>query len=179
MNYNKRYIYDEDNYQIEEVYANGRIRRIDENQPDYLEWHSRGNNPVLIFFIPIEPIVLSLEEVKKSKRNELMRNRDDVIEEGFLYKGKVFPITGDTQTMLLIQFQSSSVIPAPSYSWKDKDGIYVEIGDATAFQTFAMSAMMYGQSVYSREEMLQGLVENATTIAELEQITWLTVPDNI
>lgn len=178
MYYNKRYIDAEDNYQIEEVFLSGRIRRIDELQPDYVLWLGKGNSPTVILYEPIEIIPPSLEDVKRSKRQELMRNRDAVIEEGFLYKGKTYPITSDTQTMMLIQFQSSSVIPAPSYSWKDKYGIYVEIGDATAFQTFAMTAMMYGQSVYSREEMLQGLVEKATTIAELEQITWLTVPDN-
>jgi hypothetical protein len=106
-----------------------------------------------------------------------MRVRDEIIAEGFLWQGHIYPIGEDIQTTLLVQFQSSQIMPAPSYSWKDIDCIYREVGDAEGFQAFAVAAMMYGKSLFDREEMLQGLVNAAGSVAVVKAISWNTVPD--
>ena len=63
-----------------------------------------------------------------------------------------------------------------SFIWKDVDGIYREIGDADAFRAFVTAALLYGQSQYAREEMLQKLVETKTTVEDMLTVTWMTVP---
>ena len=175
MNYNKRFLAD-GFYVIEEVQSSGWVRTISERQPDFLSWVYEGGKPTVIPYVPPVVIPPTLDEVKKSKRVALMRHRDEIIGEGFVYSGFVFPLDADIQTTMLMTFQSSQLMPAPSYSWKDKDGVYREIGSAEAFQTFAFSAMMYGQSFYAREEMLQEVINSAATVAEVEGITWDTVP---
>ena len=175
MKYNKRFL-ENGSYVIEEVQDSGWIRTISERQPDFLSWVYEGGKPTVIPYVPPVVIPPTLDEAKKSKRMALMRHRDEVIGEGFTYGAFVFPLDADIQTTMLMTFQSSQLMPAPSYSWKDKDGVYREIGNAAAFQAFAFSAMMYGQSLYAREEMLQGVVNKAATVAEVEAITWDTVP---
>ena len=175
MNYNKRFLAD-GFYVIEEVQSSGWIRTISERQPDFLSWVYEGGKPTVIPYVPPVIVPPTLDEAKANKRRELMRHRDEVIGEGFTYGAFVFPLDADIQTTMLMTFQSSQLMPAPSYSWKDKDGVYREIGSAEAFQTFAFSAMMYGQSFYAREEMLQEVINSAATVAEVEGITWDTVP---
>ena len=175
MKYNKRFL-ENGSYVIEEIQGSGWIRVINERQPDFLSWVYEGGKPTVIPYVPPVIVPPTLDEVKKSKRVALMRHRDEVIGEGFTYGGFVFPLDADIQTTMLMTFQSSQLMPAPSYSWKDKEGVYREIGNAEAFQAFAFSAMMYGQSLYAREEMLQGVVNKAATVAEVEGITWDTVP---
>lgn len=175
MKYNKRFL-ENGSYVIEEVQDSGWIRTISERQPDFLSWVYEGGKPTVIPYVPPVIVPPTLDEAKANKRRELMRHRDEIIGEGFVYSGFVFPLDADIQTTMLMTFQSSQLMPAPSYSWKDKDGVYREIGSAEAFQTFAFSAMMYGQSFYAREEMLQEVINSAATVAEVEGITWDTVP---
>ena len=125
---------------------------------------------------PPEIGVVDLDTAKRIKRGELRDMRDAVIKEGFSYGGRTYPIDPDIQLAMMIQFQTSQVMPAPSYSWKDVDGIYREIGDADAFRAFVTAALLYGQSQYAREEMLQRLVENQTTVVDVLAVTWMTVP---
>lgn len=125
---------------------------------------------------PPEIGVVDLDTAKRIKRGELRDMRDAVIKEGFSYGGRTYPIDPDIQLSMMIQFQTSQVMPAPSYSWKDVDGIYREIGDADAFRAFVTAALLYGQSQYAREEMLQGLVESKTTVEDVLAVTWMTVP---
>lgn len=122
-------------------------------------------------------IAPTLEMAKAIKLNQVMRIRDDIVDDGFPYAGFVYPISPDVQLSMLMQFQSSQIMPAPSYQWKDIDGIYRNIGSAEEFQRFAVSAMMYGQSLFAREGMLQELVSQAESIEEVQAITWDTVPD--
>lgn len=124
-----------------------------------------------------EPAPPTLEEVRAAKRNELMLMRDEIVAQGFSYGGYIFPIGSNIQTTMLMQFQSSQLMPAPSYPWKDIHGIYRQIGDASAFQTFAMAAMMYGQSLYAWEEMLQSLANASEDVETVRSITWDTVPN--
>lgn len=92
--------------------------------------------------------------------------------------------TGDLAALVhkmknaLQRFLGSQIMPAPFYCWKDAEGIYQEIGDASAFQVVVTGALMYGQSLFAREEMLQGLINAATTIEEVQAISWDTVSDN-
>ena len=122
-------------------------------------------------------IAPTLEMARVVKNEELMHIRDGIVGDGFPYGGFVYPISPDVQLSMLMQFQSSQIMPAPSYQWKDIDGIYRNIGSAEEFQRFAVSAMMYGQSLFAREGMLQELVSQAETIEEVQAITWDTVPD--
>ncbi len=122
-------------------------------------------------------IATTLEMAQRVKINQLMRVRDDIVDDGFPYGGFLYPISPDVQLSMLMQFQSSQIMPAPSYQWKDIDGIYRNIGSAEEFQRFAVSAMMYGQSLFAREGMLQELVSKAETIEEVQAITWDTVPN--
>lgn len=119
----------------------------------------------------------TLDEVKAAKRTELMRIRDAIIDEGFAYGGFVYPIGPDIQVTLLMQFTASQALPAPSYAWKDTDGIYRDIGDVGAFGAFCTAAMLYGQSLFAWEEMLQTLVNRAETTEGVTAITWDTVPE--
>lgn len=125
---------------------------------------------------PPEIGVVDLDTAKRIKRGELRDMRDAVIKEGFSYGGRTYPIDPDIQLSMMIQFQTSQVMPAPSYSWKDVDGIYREIGDADAFRTFVTAALLYGQSQYAREEMLQRLIGSKTTVEDVLAVTWMTVP---
>lgn len=125
---------------------------------------------------PPEIGVVDLDTAKRIKRGELRDMRDAVIKEGFSYGGRTYPIDPDIQLAMMIQFQTSQVMPAPSYSWKDVDGIYREIGDADAFRAFVTAALLYGQSQYAREEMLQRLVETKTTVEDVLAVTWMTAP---
>ncbi len=125
----------------------------------------------------VEQYAPSLELAQAMKREELVRTRDVIVERGFLYNGHVFPIGPDIQVTMLMQFTASQVMPAPSYSWKDIDGLYRTIGDVTKFQTFMTMALMYGQSLFAREEMLQTLVNSAGNIEAVAAIGWDTVPD--
>ena len=122
-------------------------------------------------------IATTLFLAKAVKNEELMYLRDSIVGDGFPYGGFVYPISPDVQLSMLMQFQSSQIMPAPSYQWKDIDGIYRNIGSAEEFQRFAVSAMMYGQSLFAREGMLQELVSQAETIEEAQAITWDTVPN--
>lgn len=47
---------------------------------------------------------------------------------------------------------------------------------ADAFRAFVTAALLYGQSQYAREEMLQRLVETKTTVEDVLAVTWMTVP---
>ena len=119
----------------------------------------------------------TLELAQELKRGELMRMRNAIVEQGFAFGGHLYPIGPDIQGTMHLQFTTSQLMPAPSYSWKDIQGIYRFIGDAAAFQTFIMAALMYGQSLYEWEEMLQGLVNEAEDIEAVQRINWDTVPD--
>lgn len=119
----------------------------------------------------------TLDMAKGMKRDELMRVRDSVVAEGFPYGGHVYPLDQDVQLALMQQFLGSQIMPAPSYAWKDAGGVYREIGDVQAFQGFCAMAMMYGQSLFSKEEMLQGLVNAAPSVEDVAAITWNTVPE--
>lgn len=165
----------ETEYRIQELFPDGRLRFISEDQPDYLTWLAKGNAPEEAAYVAPEPP--TLDDAKAAKRAELMRARDEIIGEGFAYGGHTYPIRPDRQVTLLMQFTASQTLPAPSYAWKDMDGIYRDIGDAAAFQAFCTAAMLYGQSLFAREEMLQMLVNRAETVGEVEAITWDTVPE--
>ncbi len=129
------------------------------------------------FTPPPPPDPLTLEEAQSIKRDELKVLRDSVIAEGFAYGTHTYPLTDDVTQTLLTQFIGSQLMPAPNYGWKDITGIYRDIGDAVAFQAFAMAAMMYGQSVYAREEMLQRYVNVLDSPDAVQAVTWETVPD--
>lgn len=131
-------------------------------------------NRIQIHDAPEEDV---LEILKARKRKELMATRDAVIAEGYRYNDFTFSLSADDRLTLSIQFMSVSVLPAPHYAWKDVHGVYRDIGDAAAFQAFAAGMMMYGQSLYAREEMLQAVLEGARTKEEVQNISWDTVPD--
>lgn len=184
MNYNKRFLED-GSYVIEEVASSGWIRVISERQPDFLSWIYAGNKPTEIPYVPIETIPLTLDEVKRNKRNELMRLRDEVIAEGFPHKENLFPIDEKIQvTMMATYLQAKEVAlndvlkNVVSFTWKNMDGVYVTIGLAKDFENFALAAMNYGSAQFAREEMLQGLVNAAKTLEEVKSISWNTIPKN-
>ncbi len=129
------------------------------------------------FVPPLEPEPPTLDEAKAQKRAELKTARDAVIAEGFTYGDHVFPLDPDVSLSLTQQFIGSQAMPARHYAWKDIDNIYRDIGDAATFQAFAMSMMLYGQSVYAREEMLQNYINNKDDIDVVLGVTWETVPD--
>ena len=175
MKYNKRFL-ENGSYVIEEVQDSGWIRTISERQPDFLSWVYEGGKPTVIPYVPPVIVPPTLDEAKANKRRELMRHRDEIIGEGFAYSGFVFPLDANVQSLLLIQYQSSKATPKPLYAWKDKDGIPRTIGNASEFQKFAETALMFGDSLYTHEMMLQEVINSAATVAEVEGITWDTVP---
>lgn len=126
---------------------------------------------------PEEDVV---EVARARKRIKLRKHRDAIVAEGYRYEGYVFPLTEDVKLAMLMQFQSSQLPTTPPeyvFSWKDMGEVYREIGNAQAFQMFALGAMGYGQSLYAWEEMLQTMVNAAATVEAVEAITWDTVPD--
>lgn len=122
-------------------------------------------------------IAPTLELAKAVKKDELMRMRDALVAGGFPHKGRVFPIGPDIQVTMLVQFIGSQSMSGNHYAWKDVGGDYVDIGDAATFQEFMVRAMMFGQSFFSWEEMLQELVHKAESIEAVQAIAWDTVPD--
>ena len=78
---------------------------------------------------PPEIGVVDLDTAKRIKRGELRDMRDAVIKEGFSYGGRTYPIDPDIQLSMMIQFQTSQVMPAPSYSWKDVGAVRTDCCD--------------------------------------------------
>ena len=78
---------------------------------------------------PPEIGVVDLDTAKRIKRGELRDMRDAVIKEGFSYGGRTYPIDPDIQLSMIIQFQTSQVMPAPSYSWKDVGAVRTDCCD--------------------------------------------------
>jgi hypothetical protein len=177
MRYRKRFIDSTNIYVIEEVRENGRVRQVDFLQPDYIAWLAEGNAPEVVPYEappPVEPP--SLEDVKAGKRAELMRRRDEILAEGFVYGGNVYPLSDDVKLKMMIQLQGLQIanMAADTYRWKDINDVYREIGDAEGFQAFCAAAMAYGLGLYAREETLQGIVNSMETSEEVLAVEWDT-----
>ena len=126
------------------------------------------------------PAPPTLEEVKASKRFELMVTRDGLIAAGFDWKGHHYPLSPELSGDMLIKLTAMQMQPPPPeyvYQWKDAGGIYLDIGNAEAFKAFCAAALGYGEALFARERMLQELVEAAETIEAVQAISWDTVPE--
>ena len=124
--------------------------------------------------------VPTLEEVKASKRAELMAMRDSLIAAGFDWSGHHYPLSPELSSDMLIQLTAMQMLPPPPeyvYQWKDSGGVYRNIGNAEAFKTFCAAALGHGEALFARERMLQELVEAAETIEAVQAISWETVPE--
>lgn len=121
----------------------------------------------------------TLDEVKASKRAELMAMRDSLIAAGFDWNEYHYPLSPELSGDMLIKLTAMQMLPPPPeyvYQWKDAGGVYRNIGNAEAFKGFCAAALGYGEALFARERMLQELVEAAETIEAVEAITWETVP---
>jgi hypothetical protein len=179
MNYRKRYTSASGDFVIEEVRPDGRVRVVDQNQPDYIHWLALAdsNIPEEIAYVPVEPPEPpSIEDVKAQKRAELMRARDQVLALGFTYGEYVYPLSDDVKLKMMIMSQAVQMGQTEqSYSWKDINEVYREIGDADAFQVFCSASLAYGLGLYAQEEALQALVNAAETVEEVWAVTWNVV----
>lgn len=125
------------------------------------------------------PTPPTLEEVKASKRGELMAMRDGLIAAGFDWNGHHYPLSPELSGDMLIKLTAMQMLPPPTeyvYQWKDTTGVYRNIGNAEAFKTFCAAALGYGEALFARERMLQELVEAAETVEAVQAISWETVP---
>ena len=123
--------------------------------------------------------LLTLDGVKAAKRAELMTMRDQLIAAGFDWSGHRYPLSPELSSDMLIKLAAMQMLPPPPeyvYQWKDAGGIYRDIGNSEAFKAFCAAALGYGEALFARERMLQGLVETAESIEAVEAITWETVP---
>ena len=124
--------------------------------------------------------VPTLEEVKASKRAELMSMRDSLVAAGFDWNGHHYPLSPELSGDMLIQLTAMQMLPPPPeyvYQWKDSGGVYRNIGNAEAFKTFCAAALGHGEALFARERMLQELVEAAESIEAVQEISWDTVPE--
>ena len=127
----------------------------------------------------LSPPPPTLDEVKATKRTELMTMRDQLIAAGFNWNGHHYPLSPELSSDMLIKLTAMQMLlPPPEYvyQWKDAGGIYRDIGNAEAFKAFCAAALGHGEALFARERMLQELVGAAKTIEAVEAIAWETVP---
>lgn len=163
-----------------------RIFEVQEDLQFEIGYLWNDGNPIpdpdapLSIFEPIEPEPpqpINVEEAKAFKRQELTKFRDMAMDAGFTHNGNTFPLNPDVQLVLTQEFlatQAPQMAPFESYKWKNKEGIYVTIGDKDAFQAFCAAAMAYGKLMYTKEQILQEMVNNLDSIEAINAINWDT-----
>lgn len=122
----------------------------------------------------------TLEDVKMMKRAEIIAARDGLIAAGFDWDGHHYPLSLELSNDMLIKLMAMQMLPPPTgyvYQWKDNTGVYQDIGNAEGFKTFCAAALVYGETLFARERMLQELVEVAETVEAVQAITWETAPE--
>jgi hypothetical protein len=84
MNYEKRYINDNNDYHIYFIYDDGREQKVLENQDLYQAWLTEGNTPTEIPYVAPEIIIPSVEKQKLNLYESYITYRRNQIDDAGL-----------------------------------------------------------------------------------------------
>lgn len=113
---------------------------------------------------------VDFEKIKEDKIQEIAHARYNEEISGINVGG--FNINTDRESQSLITAAAFSALQDPSYTcrWKTKDG-FVTL-DANTIIQMATAVRNHIQNCFNKEDQLLTEIENATTVEELNNITW-------
>lgn len=117
----------------------------------------------------------TLEEAKQTKHDEINEERDTREAAGFPYMGKVFD--SDPRSVMRINVAALAATLATAESipftieWTTADNSKLTL-DAPAMRGVPVALAQFGDSLHQTAKTLKAAVEAATSIAEVEAITW-------
>lgn len=156
------------------LYKSGELQRYQEfdTQPvplapeKQMEWVAAPVPP------PVPP---TLDELKTAKRAEINAKRAELETSGFSYLGKKFDSdqrSADRMQVAAIAAQSALMAGQPfQLDWTAMDNTFVPL-DAAGVLGLIGAFASYGLSLHEQAKALKAQVDAATTVAEVEAVTW-------
>ena len=90
----ERIFSDETTFRIRQHHSSGMVRWVDPEYPGYIKALADGE-VTDVPYVPPPPVILPLEEYKLRKIREFQKRTRELMDEGFLFDGKVFPLDRD------------------------------------------------------------------------------------
>lgn len=125
-----------------------------------------------------EPEPPTLEELKETKREELLAARDAAIRDGTVWQGHPIYTDGDAQRLALSVMSTPTLAAAvgspetvPYPTWTCKDGFVIQLDEAYATD-LCLTIQTYVTAMYNTAAELLTQVKAAQTADDLTAITW-------
>ena len=120
-----------------------------------------------------QPSPLTLAEVKALKIDSFTQSRDTAISSNFSYNQVPYDSDPTSRANVTAQLTAinAGVVTDPIY-WRAKDNT-IQVLSSPQFTELAAALLLHVASIYQQSWVLKDQVENATTIAEVENILWV------
>lgn len=124
----------------------------------------------------LEPVPLSLDEAKATKREEINAARLRANQSNFTYQGKLIacdPLSRSDIDGVTSEVALTGNLPADfPGGWKAKDNSYVSIPNVAAWRSFVQAMVAQGTANFVHAQALKAAVDAATTLAEIDAVVW-------
>lgn len=121
------------------------------------------------------PPVRTLEQVKADRREQMNSKRDNLEQSGFPYLNKIIdsnPVSVQRITVAVQAAQAALGAGQPfAIVWTTQDNSTLEL-DAVGMMGMPVALAMFANSLHETARAKKDLIDAATTIAEVEAVTW-------
>ncbi|WP_317904402.1 DUF4376 domain-containing protein, partial [Campylobacter jejuni] len=114
-----------------------------------------------------------LNEAKELKINEINTKKENILNGGFSFKGKIYQSSNEDQLRINGAVTNALVNPSliPYIDWIALDNSTTRFS-VDEFKLFASSMAYFIQQTIFRAKDLKEKIRNATSLEELNSITW-------
>lgn len=121
------------------------------------------------------PPLRTLDQVKTDKREQMNSKRDNLEQSGFPYQGKTIdsnPVSVQRITVAVQAAQAAIGAGQPfAITWTCQDNSTIEL-DAVGMMGMPVALAMFANGLHETARAKKDLIDAATTIEEVEAVTW-------